>query len=209
MNRRRMMMLQQSKGLPSGYTKLDYIVSPQGSLYDGAWLNIGLYPTNITNVHFKINPAISMEYGPFLVSAGSNFRFPYHRTLGNRSHFVWQTTGTALQTLTTPKPYKTNVDYEYLITDTRDFFLNGEFITNIGMGANPTDNQLVFGTYNGTAGGNAGHKFCGKLYFLKIYEGKEIVRDFIPCINPEGVVGMYDLVESKFYKSEGTLEYEV
>lgn len=40
-----------------------------------------------------------------------------------------------------------------------------------------------------------------KLYSCKIYNGGTIIRNLVPCTNPSGVAGMYDLIESKFYPS--------
>lgn len=40
-----------------------------------------------------------------------------------------------------------------------------------------------------------------KLYSAQMYEGNALVRDWVPCIDPTGVVGLYDLVEGKFYKN--------
>lgn len=44
----------------------------------------------------------------------------------------------------------------------------------------------------------------GKLYYLKIYEGTTLVRDFVPCQNADGTIGLYDKVNSKFYPNAGT-----
>lgn len=46
-----------------------------------------------------------------------------------------------------------------------------------------------------------------KIYFCKIYDEGTLIRDFVPCISPENEVGLYDLVEDKFYKSNGTGEF--
>ena len=46
-----------------------------------------------------------------------------------------------------------------------------------------------------------------KLYGLKMYldaDGSNLVRDFQPCINASGEVGLYDLVGKKFYGNAGT-----
>ena len=40
-----------------------------------------------------------------------------------------------------------------------------------------------------------------RVYNTKIYEKINIVRNFIPCINPNNVVGMYDTVNGVFYSS--------
>lgn len=43
-----------------------------------------------------------------------------------------------------------------------------------------------------------------KLFSCQIYDNGNLVRDFIPCIDPTGVVGLYDLVGGKFYGNAGT-----
>ena len=47
-------------------------------------------------------------------------------------------------------------------------------------------------------------KMPAKLYSCQIEKGGELVRDFVPCIDPTGAVGLYDLVEGKFYANAGT-----
>lgn len=41
----------------------------------------------------------------------------------------------------------------------------------------------------------------GKIYSCKIYDNGNIVRDYIPCLNPDGYFGLYDKVGKKFYGS--------
>ena len=44
-----------------------------------------------------------------------------------------------------------------------------------------------------------------RLYSCKIYNNEKIIRNFIPCYRKtDGVVGVYDLVEKKFYTNLGT-----
>lgn len=43
-----------------------------------------------------------------------------------------------------------------------------------------------------------------KLYLFKIYDNDVLVRDFIPCKNPSGVIGLYDLVNNQFYQNAGS-----
>jgi hypothetical protein len=43
-----------------------------------------------------------------------------------------------------------------------------------------------------------------KLYALELYNSNnEMVRDFVPCMSPDGVVGLYDKIEGKFYENAG------
>ena len=43
-----------------------------------------------------------------------------------------------------------------------------------------------------------------KLYACQIYDNGTLVRDFYPCTNESGAVGLYDLVGKQFYSSAGT-----
>ena len=38
----------------------------------------------------------------------------------------------------------------------------------------------------------------------KLYNGATLVRDLVPCINASGEIGMYDIVNQKFYGNAGT-----
>lgn len=52
--------------------------------------------------------------------------------------------------------------------------------------------------------GSQDYYFKGKLYYAKIYADDKLVRHMIPCYRKsDGVVGMYDLVEDKFYTNTG------
>lgn len=46
-----------------------------------------------------------------------------------------------------------------------------------------------------------------RLYGLKIYEGNLLVRDFVPCYDPDGVVCLYDNVNKKYYYNAGSGEF--
>lgn len=43
-----------------------------------------------------------------------------------------------------------------------------------------------------------------KLYGCSIYDNDIMIRNFVPCKNPNGVVGLYDSVNSQFYQNAGS-----
>ena len=45
------------------------------------------------------------------------------------------------------------------------------------------------------------------LYYLRFIKGGVIIRDLIPAINKEGIAGLYDKANKKFYQSEGDEEF--
>ena len=44
----------------------------------------------------------------------------------------------------------------------------------------------------------------GKIYYCTISDNGTLVRNFIPCKNPDGVIGMYDTIGKQFYSNAGT-----
>ncbi len=43
-----------------------------------------------------------------------------------------------------------------------------------------------------------------KLYYFKMWDDGTLVRDFVPALNPDGKIGMYDTVNGVFYENKGT-----
>lgn len=43
-----------------------------------------------------------------------------------------------------------------------------------------------------------------KLYSCRLYNGETLTRDFIPCKNTDGDIGLWDDVNSQFYANAGT-----
>lgn len=52
-----------------------------------------------------------------------------------------------------------------------------------------------------------GDNQTGKIYSLKIKKNGELVRDFVPCANASGVLGLYDKVGGTFYTSAGNAAF--
>ena len=48
-----------------------------------------------------------------------------------------------------------------------------------------------------------------KVYYLKIYDGETLVRDYVPYITKSGECGLYDLVTKQFYENDGDGTFEV
>lgn len=46
------------------------------------------------------------------------------------------------------------------------------------------------------------------LHYCKIYNNEVLIRDFKPCINPDGEIGLYDLVTEMFYGNVGSGVFE-
>jgi len=94
---------------------------------------------------------------------------------------------------------------------------DGSTVTETIYVDNVLNSEKNWNSYNGTNVkigilrlGNTGNTWftgapqAGKIYGATIYKGNTLVRDYVPCINSSGTVGLYDLVNSKFYTNAGT-----
>ena len=67
--------------------------------------------------------------------------------------------------------------------------------TSSNFTANAT---LVIGTTRGTDGSLSSPQFIGKIYSFKMYNGTELILDWLPCKTADGKVGFYDNVSKAF-----------
>lgn len=101
--------------------------------------------------------------------------------------------------------YSYNVDYDISINykNNRNRFVNGliakDIITTL---SGPSVNLYLFAGNDNQFGK---WYFCGKVYYLQITEGMNLVRNFIPARrDSDGVLGMYDTVTNTFFTNSGT-----
>lgn len=52
--------------------------------------------------------------------------------------------------------------------------------------------------------GSIAEKLTGKIYYVRLLSSGQAVRDFVPCKNASGAIGLYDTVEGQFYANAGT-----
>lgn len=59
--------------------------------------------------------------------------------------------------------------------------------------------------FAGNRSGYAAYQYSGKLYNLKITDGTNVIKNFVPCYRKsDNVAGLYDLVNNVFYTNQGT-----
>lgn len=200
------------RGLPVGYTPLDYIES-----IDGQYINTGFSPNQNTRVvcdfQFTALPTTTdYHLGVFGARVGVNaddksFVFAYRDYTNSNSNFRsdYNTTRTMFNVDSSLILNRYVVDKNKNVT-----ILNGEFVNETVTASFGTFNinnipLYLFGiNTNNDSGGN---KFRLRIYSCQIYDNGTIVRDFKPCVNPEGKIGMYNTINSVFYPNAGTGEF--
>ena len=56
----------------------------------------------------------------------------------------------------------------------------------------------------GITTGGALRSVSGKIYACLIYDNDTLIRDYAPCTNASGTVGLYDMANGVFYTNAGT-----
>lgn len=172
-------------GLPSGYTQLGYIQS-SGTQY----IDTGIVPKNNTRVDADCDITYGTDWVMILGSYDPNKFFSWwangakiYAYYGNSNKNVAGENGK--QTLSANK----NI---WTAGNSAISFSEVSFTSNFSI--------YLFSVHNG---GNY-NKASMKLYSCQIYDNGTLIRDFIPCKNPSGTIGLYDTVNSQFYSNAGT-----
>lgn len=99
--------------------------------------------------------------------------------------------------------YKDNTDY-VIKADNGHFWVNGQEVVDIEPSVftkynyiTLLDSRVGSGAPSLSPNNNANIKLKG----CRIYKSNQLVRDFIPALNSNGVAGLLDTVNSKFYAS--------
>lgn len=183
-------------GLPSGYTQLEYIES-SGKQY----INTGVVPT--PNTRAVIDAQITAQtaasaaylgersgsggtdktaYELWSMSTGANVTSDF---FGNRVSKTMSTIGTRV----------------LIDKNKASVTINGSTVTNSAAAGTATLPIFLLASNDK---GTAAYGIAAKLYACQLYDNGTLIRDFVPCKNSSGAVGLYDLVGAKFYANAGT-----
>ena len=183
--------------LPSTYTQLEYILSSATQLIDTeikpgntTKVEIDFEPTTLTSNHLMILGARNTSSG------GNQFIIGW---TGHKSPAVWRSDyGSSQVSFTTTI---TGATRHYAVKDGASCKIDTETVSNKAATFTSAYTLYLFG---GNQAGTAVSQITAKLYRCKIYTSDQLVRDFIPCMNAAGTIGLYDLANNKFYANAGT-----
>lgn len=178
--------------LPSGYTELAYIQS-SGTQY----IKTEITPNQNTRLvmDFQILESQTSQGYVFgcretgvgffwLLFNGSVFSTRY----GNQSAKSFSSGINAYSRLT--------VDKNKNVTT-----LGGETVSHT---AGTLTTALTINLFADSHNGDPSYYTAMKLYSCQIYDNNVLVRDFVPCMSDADGMGLYDLVNGKFYGNAGT-----
>ena len=182
--------------LPEGYTQLEYIEST-GTQY----IDTGFVPNQDSRVYLKAMPMSAAETGD-----GVGF-IPYGSGISNTSQ--------AFECYSSLGQYEFNYDGQYSFAGSASVgsVLEIDHNKNIVSLCSNGDKQNINFTYATfscpyTLTLFALHRASIlrgllRLYSCQIYDNGTITRDFFPCKNSSGEVGLYDLIDGEFYPNAG------
>lgn len=196
------------KGVPMEYQEVEYIKS-SGSQY----IQTDIIPTDNMGIYAKVlSTNISNDLIYFGSKDSTNSRF----WIGNASsklYFGWNTV-----TIDSNRPAISNEDINEIkmnyLNDRKQILNNQEIASNIETLASNTYPLTIFA---GNASGTILYKSSISLYAFIVSENNNKIRNqFIPCYSKttvtdvngnecsSGTIGLYDVVEGKFYTNQGT-----
>ena len=198
--------------LPKVFTKLEYIESTGTQYIDTKYMINENFKYKIkfsitdTRTSSEIWPMLMGSYGTSNASDGKNYSIGYSPST---KLLARSATGGEEQ-------YELN-EIKIIERTISKLKVNGrEYITNKEWKGPPANNVFIFNVYSSNLGVSQDFAAKARVYSAEIYDGNTLVRNFIPCkctekvINVDnvqclaGTVGMYDLVEEKFYTNKGT-----
>lgn len=191
-----------ARRLPAGYTELEYIESTNGNC--------------IIDTGQKLEPNIDtvIDFEPLSAPTKTDAMIVWNNYSGVWYSSEWLNYGSlvgvvgsitsnnsgwkTINSNTTPRRMIVEMD-----NNTGVIKADGTAIafTSKGVYSNASPNVFLLGTPTKTA------TLKARLYSCKIHLGSSAARDFVPCKNPSGVVGLYDLVTKVFFKSTTSTEF--
>lgn len=178
--------------LPYGYTQLEYIQSNGGAHY----IDTGFKPNQNTGIIAKFQ----------LLSSTGNQTPIFSRTSRNVASFgvfldsnsKWTADYGTLRYTNSSIGAQTLINLNF---DKNVVKFNNDSYTFDAQTFQGSSNLTIFGmNTGGTVANNARMNF----YSCEIYDNGTLIRNFIPCKNPSGTIGLYDIVNSKFYTNVGS-----
>ena len=176
--------------MPSGYTQLAWLTNS-----GGAWFDSGVTRSADTS------QLLDCETDLIIDANSSN---GYMGTDGGGffgiSRLKWNNAGLSQGDITLGQAY--HVLMYRTSTTEQLLYVDNALVSTRARTVSGTKPFYIFNIFGSTA-----YQIKGSLGRTKIFKARDLVRDFIPCIDPNNVYGMYDLVGQQFYGSDTTTPF--
>ncbi len=176
--------------LPSGYTKLEYIESSGTQYID---TGVSSFPAQSTRVILDVNWLSGLGYYFGCTQSQRNWYVEAFQSTKIYSGFLDESRSANIATVIG----RYTVDKNGASTN-----VNGVKIDHAG--ANTYISKSIYLLANNGSSGVSGIADAARIYSCKISSSSGLIRQFVPCKNSSGEVGLYDEVNDVFYGNAGT-----
>ena len=178
-----------SSRLPEGYTEVQYIQST-GTQY----VDTGFVPNE--NARLLMDAQLTATSGyPSLFGARSSNTKMFWLYANSATEIVFGF-GSSKPTAACTMSNRLSVD-----ANKNTLTVNGSVLVTATASTFTAAGDLYLCAANNA--GKLQYAASMKLYSCQIYDDGELIRDFVPCIDPTGAVGLYDIVGAEFYANAG------
>lgn len=190
----------EQEGLPDGYTQLSYIEA-NGTQFINTWFHITPQARIVTDVELPTYSAAIYLFGMRNEAVATAAEQLYiGQIAANRLRPAYWGSYSNMNNVS-------GLDSRITIEVNANVFIAGS--STITMAATALTKKSTYPlfvfAYNNM--GRAAGYMKGKMYSFKVYENNELGLELVPCINPNGVVGMYDVVGRNFFGSFWTGDF--
>ncbi len=162
------------------------------------YIDTGFKPNQDTGVHIVFEPTTTQEWRGIFGARSASGVAEYGLDIPNgtqiRSMYGSGSTG-AIKTVDTVVAKFTAHKDKNICT------INGDTLISDAETFSPGYSLWLF---DKNTTGKSWHPGSLKMYSCQIYDNGTLVRDFIPCKNSSGTVGLYDNVNGVFYTNAGS-----
>lgn len=183
--------------LPYGYTELEYIESTGTQ-----WIDTEFKPDQYTRVSLEFR-ATSNPSNDWILGVRKSTNVDSYGAMAGSATSITSWFGTASVTKTV-SPITNRFNFDKNKAETTISYDDGESVIISNSPSEFKSEYNLFLLNINLANSPANAAISGRLYSCKIYSDGQLVRDFIPCINPDGEIGIYDAANGQFYENSGT-----
>lgn len=193
--------------LPKGYTELEYIESA-----DSQYIKTGVLvnPNYSVSLEYMLTQRVAVWDTIFGTRNGNAARFTaryanttsgnlgIHRSVAKTSNY---------QSYDDTKASKPNVTggFHFIRLAKNEYWFDGELRKTFSAATSLTPYTYELYLFANNNVGKVGDEGYFRMKYCMIQdENDKYVRYFIPCLNPDGVAGMYDFITDTFYGSSST-----
>ena len=181
--------------LPQGYTELQYIES-SGTQY----VDTGIKPNQDTQVAARLMLLSSTTAYLFGARGNNDENFNNRYGILYTGDQLFRSDYNTGNGPTFPPDLTPNVAYP--ITKNKNMCAMGDYSVTSPQGVFQSPYDMLIGCVN--EGGSPAYFSSLRIYSFSIFADGEICREYVPAINPNGEIGLYDLVNDQFYGNAGS-----